>query len=92
MSTKRTYQPKLISGEKSPDVAKRLALTEDFPLNENFLPTAPLAVGQTQTIRDEDRLRRMFKEMGDGVAFAERPRITLESVTDEGGKKVATLR
>lgn len=90
--SKQTYNPKLVSGESSADVRKRLAMTEDFPLNENFLPTIPLAVGQTQTIRDEDRLKRMFKEMGDGVVFAERPRITLESVKDEGGKRVATLR
>lgn len=89
---KKTYKPKLVSGESGPDVSKRLAQTEDFPLNENFLPTVPLSVGQTQTIRDEDRLKKMFKEMGDGVVFAERPRITLESVKDEGGKKIATLR
>jgi hypothetical protein len=86
------YQSMLLDGTLNSDVAERLKVSPVYPLDENFLPTKDLAVGESEDWPDGKRLGWMVKDAGKLVKFEEGPKITLEKVATVDGVKTAFLK
>lgn len=86
------YEPSLVAGQQSEELATKLKSPRLSVLDEELLPTVPLAVGQTQTITDQARLKASFAEFGPDTKFPRPLVITLESVHQVGKARIAVLR
>jgi hypothetical protein len=86
------YESTLSEGKLNSEVAEKLRESPVFPLNENFLPTGALAVGESQTFTDQERLTWALKDIKSAVKYEEKPSITLEKVATVDGVKTAFLK
>lgn len=86
------YQPSLVAGRKSEEVVTKLKSPRLSVMDEELLPTVPLAVGQSQTITDPACLKASFSEFGPDTKFLRPLTITLESVYQIGNSRIAVLR
>lgn len=90
--TNGRYEPSLRSGEPSQELDIKLKSPRISVLDEEFLPTVPLAVGESQTVADQKRLKEIFHEFGPETTFLQPLKITLSSVQKIKGTNYAMLR
>lgn len=90
--TNGRYEPSLLSGEPSQELDIKLKSPRISVLDEEFLPTVPLAVGETQTVADQKRLKEIFHEFGPETTFLRPLKIQLSSVQKVNGTSYAMLR
>ncbi len=86
------YESMLLEGTLNSDVAERLKVSPVYPLDENFLPSKALAVGESEDLSDAKRLNWIVKDADKSVKFEGGPKITLEKVATVDGVKTAFLK
>lgn len=86
------YTPSRRAGESSKELEFKLKSPRISVLDEELLPTVPLAVGETQTISDSKRLKQVFHEFGPETTFLRPLKITLANVQKVDGTNYAMLR
>jgi hypothetical protein len=85
------YKRTLVEGKSSKKVEDKLKKGDRFVMGEDLLPTRPLAVGESETITDPERIKELSEDFGEDSKLEKPPVITLEEVKTVDGRKTAIL-